>query len=86
MACYSVEVKKSAQKTLLELPAEVVQNITKIIDSLVENPKPNGSKKLTGSDSTYRIRSGDYRMIYSVFNTKLIVEVIKIGHRKDVYR
>ena len=86
MACYCVEVKKSTQKTLLELPAEVVQNITKIIDSLVENPKPNGSKKLTGSASTYRIRSGDYRIIYSVFNTKLIVEVIKIGHRKDVYR
>ncbi|MFI3198115.1 MAG: type II toxin-antitoxin system RelE/ParE family toxin [Methylococcaceae bacterium] len=86
MACYSVAVKKSAQKTLLGLPAPIVQNITRIIDSLIENPKPNGSKKLTGSDNAYRIRSGDYRIIYTVFNTELIVEVIKIGHRKDVYR
>ena len=86
MACYSVAVKKSAQKTLSGLPASIVQNITRIIDSLIENPKPNGSKKLTGSDNAYRIRSGDYRIIYTVFNTELIIEVIKIGHRKDVYR
>ena len=86
MACYSIEVKKSVQKTLLEFPAQIVQNITIIIDSLMENPRPHGSKKLTGSDSTYRIRSGDYRIIYTIFNAKLIIEVIKIGHRKDVYR
>lgn len=86
MACYSVTVKKSAQKSLLKLPTPIVQNITEIIDSLIENPKPKVSKKLTGSDNAYRIRSGDYRIIYTVFNTELIVEVIKIGHRKQVYK
>ncbi len=86
MVCYSVEIKKSAQKELLELPAQVAQNITKIIDSLIENPKPNGSKKLKGSDNAYRIRSGDYRVIYTVLNAKLIIEIIKVGHRKDVYK
>ncbi len=86
MACYSVTVKKSAQKTLFGLPAPIVQNITRIIDALIENPKPKGSKKLTGSDNAYRIRSGDYRIIYTVFNAELIIEVIKIGHRKDIYR
>ncbi|MFZ4503892.1 MAG: type II toxin-antitoxin system RelE family toxin [Methylovulum sp.] len=86
MACYSVEIKKSAQKTLLGLPAQIVENITLIIDSLIENPKPHGSKKLAGADNTYRIRSGDYRIIYTVFNSELIVEVIKVGHRKEIYR
>jgi mRNA interferase RelE/StbE len=86
MTCYSVALKKSAQKTLSGLPAPVVESITRIIDSLIENPRPSGCKKMVGSDNAYRVRSGDYRIIYSVFNVELIIEVIKIGHRKDVYR
>lgn len=86
MACYNVEVKKSARKALLALPSNTVQNLTRLIDSLSENPYPSGCKKLKGSVNSYRVRHGDYRVIYSVFDNRLIVQVVKIGHRKDIYR
>lgn len=86
MACYRLEVKKSARKSLLALSRAVVQAISQIIDSLADNPYPPGCKKLSGTDHTYRVRSGDYRIVYTVDNDILIVEVVKIGHRKDIYR
>ncbi|MDD5268104.1 MAG: type II toxin-antitoxin system RelE/ParE family toxin [Methylococcales bacterium] len=86
MTCYSVDFKKSAKKSLLSLPKPVIQNISRLIDALSENPYPAGHKKLSGSEHTYRIRCGDYRVVYSVFNTQLIIQILKIGHRKDIYR
>ena len=86
MACYRLEVKKSARKSLLALPRAVVQAISQIIDSLADNPYPAGCKKLSGTDHTYRIRSDDYRIVYTVDNDILIIEVVKIGHHKDIYR
>lgn len=86
MGCYRLEVKKSARKSLLALPRAVVQAISQIIDSLADNPYPADCKKLSGTDHTYRVRSGDYRVIYTVDNDILIIEVVKIGHRKDIYR
>ncbi|MDP3875778.1 MAG: type II toxin-antitoxin system RelE/ParE family toxin [Methylobacter sp.] len=86
MACYSIEFKKSAKKALLDLPKPVVKAVSQLIDSLSENPYPDGCKKLFGFDQTYRVRTGNYRVIYSVFNEQLIIQILKIGHRKDIYR
>jgi mRNA interferase RelE/StbE len=86
MTSYSIEFKKSAKKSLLSLPKPAAQAISLLIDALSENPYPPGHKKLVGSEHTHRIRSGDYRVIYSVFDKRLIVQIVKIGHRKDVYK
>jgi mRNA interferase RelE/StbE len=86
MTCYSIEFKKSAKKSLLGLPKPVVQAISQLIDSLSENPYPDGCKKLFGFEHTYRVRTGDYRVVYSVFNDRLIIQILKVGHRKDIYR
>jgi len=86
MACYSIDLKKSARKSLLSLPKPVIQSLARLIDSLTENPYPSGCKKLSGSDHTYRVRHGDYRIVYSVFETSLIIQIVKVGHRKHVYR
>lgn len=86
MACYRLEVKKSARKALLALPKTAVQAISRTIDEFAENPYLPGCKKLSGADHTYRVRSGDYRVVYTVDNDILIIEVVKIGHRKDIYR
>lgn len=86
MACYKLEVKRSARKVLLSLPKAAVQAISQAIDGLAENPYPPGCKKLGGAEHTYRLRSGDYRIVYTVDNAVLIIEVVKIGHRKKIYR
>ncbi|GAB4262777.1 MAG: type II toxin-antitoxin system RelE/ParE family toxin [Methylomicrobium sp.] len=86
MACYRIEVKQSARKALLSLPNEAIAAISRAIDQLSESPHPKGSKKLVGSEHTYRIRVGNYRIVYTVFNAILTIEIIKIGHRKDIYR
>jgi len=59
-------------------------NIKQAIYNLTENPRPQGYKKLKGREG-YRIRTGDYRVIYDIFDNKLIVDIITIGHRKDIY-
>ena len=56
------------------------------VEKLVTNPYPSGSKKLMGSESIYRIRVGDYRIIYNIQSSVLTIEVIKVGHRREVYR
>ncbi len=86
MACYKIEIKTSAKKSLSNLPKSVIRKLTDLIGALADNPYPSGHKKLVGSEHTYRIRSGDYRIVYSVFDDLLIVHIIKIGHRKDVYK
>ena len=82
---YTILVSKSAQKTLKSLPRKQQLRIIGVIDSLAENPFQPASLKLKGRDG-FRIRTSDYRIIYIVENQKLIVHVIAIGHRKDIYR
>jgi mRNA interferase RelE/StbE len=82
---YTIIVSKSAQKTLKSLSRKQQLRIIGVIDSLVVNPFPPASAKLKGRDG-FRIRTNDYRIIYTVENQKLIVRVIAIGHRKDIYR
>ena len=86
MARYSLRIKKSARKELEAVAAKADRRrIIKRIESLADNPRPPGSQKLSGRER-YRIRQGQYRILYTIEQQVLIVHVIKIGHRKDVYR
>ncbi len=82
---YSIELKPSAQKGLLKLPSLTQTRILDAIQSLGENPRPSGVKKLQSLD-LYRIRVGDYRIVYAIQDDELLVLVATIGHRKEVYR
>ena len=86
MARYKVEVAKSVQKTLLKLPKKDVESIISSIEGLARNPYPDGCRKLRGEDNVYRTRKGRYRIIYEVVDLDLIVLVLKVGHRKSIYR
>ena len=81
---YAVTLRKSAIKSLTEVNEPYYSSIKKAIYSLADNPRPQGCKKLKGR-SGYRIRVGDYRIIYNIFDKELVVDVIALGHRKDVY-
>ncbi len=84
---YTISIKPSALKELSKLPKATVKKTEKAIDALALNPRPDGVKKLKGSaEDLYRIRVGDYRIIYSIEDEIKIVDIIKIGHRKEIYR
>lgn len=85
MDSYKVEWKRSAVKELKHLPKDTVARILKAVGRLPANPYPAGVRKLVGSEHSYRIREGDYRIIYSVALSTLVIEIIRVGHRKDVY-
>jgi mRNA interferase RelE/StbE len=82
---YTVKLKKSAEKELDQIPAKTRDRIITQILSLKENPRPLGCKKLAGYD-WYRIRSGDYRVLYAIDDGKKTVEVLSAGNRKEIYR
>ena len=86
MASYRIEWKRSAAKELQSLPPEIIRRILSIVDRLADSPVPHGSIKLTGSEQTYRIRVGDYRIVYSIYQTLLVIEIVRVAHRRDVYR
>ena len=82
---YHVELSRQASKFLSKLPTNYYRLISDHLLELQNDPFPPGCKKLKGTDDQYRLRAGTYRILYSVYHKKLIVHVIKIGHRKDVY-
>ncbi len=84
MPKYTVVLSKKAQKQLDKIPDSIAQPIIDAIGDLEENPRPYGHKKLKGRDG-YRIRVGNYRVIYDIIDAQLIVDVIMLGHRKDIY-
>jgi mRNA interferase RelE/StbE len=87
MGLYKITFKASAEKDLRKLPKSVIVAVLAVIDGLAVNPYPVGIKKLKGMDKSYfRVRSGDYRIIYEVHNQQLIVQIVEIGHRKEVYK
>ena len=86
MAKYKVELSNTAFKALKKIPTNDVNKILKIIHQFEKEPFPNGSIKLVGEDATYRVRIGDYRIIYEINNKILLILVLKIGHRKEIYR
>ena len=83
---YKIQLKRSVVKTLKSLPQKEVKKIAKKIDSLEQNPVPKDSKKLKGEKDLYRVRVGDYRILYFFQNLNLTVLVIRVGHRKDIYK
>jgi mRNA interferase RelE/StbE len=85
MASYSIEWKKSAISELRNLPKEIIPRIVSEVGQLSSNPFPDGVKKLSGAEHTYRIRIGSYRVVYTVTKATTIVEVTRVAHRKDVY-
>lgn len=83
---YKLLIKKSAAKEMDGLPTKAVAPVTSAILALKENPRPSGCKKLKGSKlNLWRIRVGDYRVIYIIDDSIQIVDVQKVGHRKDIY-
>ena len=83
---YSILLAPPAERQLKSLTDSVQKRIAKRLKSLRENPRPQGVKKLAGEEDLYRIRDGDSRIIYTIQDKELIVLVVKIGNRKDVYR
>jgi mRNA interferase RelE/StbE len=85
VANYKLQIKPSAVKELGSLPAKDRQRIVTRIRGLATNPRPSGSEKLSGHE-LYRVRQGNYRILYSVEDASCCLVVVKIGHRRDVYR
>ena len=85
MAAYSVFFKESVRKDIASIPAKDLQRIMECIAGLSENPRPFGSEKLSAQER-YRIRQGSYRIIYSIQDGELTIWVVKIAHRREVYR
>ena len=86
MEKYRVELTASAEKALHRLSPQALPKILQAIQTLAINPFPQGCRKLTGQQDIYRIRVQVYRIIYEVHEDVVLVKVLKIGHRKDVYR
>ncbi len=86
MPCYKVEVKKSALKEIEKLDRSVVGQIVNKIEALAKNPHPSQSLKLSGSERSYRLRVGHYRILYQINETVKLITVYAVGHRKDIYR
>ena len=86
MASFQIEWKRSAAKELKKIPRQLIPRILDEVEALASNPFPRGVIKLTGSDRTYRVRVGDYRVIYTVEESILLVEIIRVRHRRDAYR
>ena len=83
---YRVELLRTAAKELERLPTEAKQAVRRAIAALADDPRPRGSKKLVGGHDYYRIRIGDYRVLYEVRARQVLVLVIAVGHRRDIYR
>jgi len=86
MAAYRVIVKPSADKALQKLPLDVQRRIVASLRELSVSPRPAGVVKMTGADNLWRIRVGTYRIVYEIQDARLIVLVVRIGDRKDIYR
>jgi mRNA interferase RelE/StbE len=82
---YSLVIKTSAERELRALPKEDRRRVVDRIRGLAHTPRPPGNEKLSGQER-YRIRQGDYRIVYAIDDEARIVEIVKIGHRREVYR
>jgi mRNA interferase RelE/StbE len=83
---YTIVIKPAARKELEKIEKPMRVRIIETISALSDNPRPAGCKKLVNFESYYRIRVGDYRIIYAIGDKELIVEIVKVGNRRDVYR
>lgn len=85
MAAYSIFIKKSAARELEVLAKKDLPKVLERIEALAENPRPTGAEKLAGVE-LWRIRQGEYRIVYSIEDNALTVWIVKVGHRREVYR
>lgn len=83
---YEVLLEGNAQRDLKRLPTEVFHRITSEIGALANNPRPHGCRKIVGSQSDWRIRIGEYRIIYEIDDPARTIRVMRVRHRKEVYR
>lgn len=82
---YEVLIEPAARRVLTKLPQNIQARLMAQIEALSVNPRPHGAIKLSGQEA-YRVRVGDFRIIYAVIDRRLLVVVVKVGHRRDVYR
>ena len=83
---YQVSILPAALRQLAKLPKAVQKRIQEQIDTLADNPRPHGVKVLEGQQGLYRLRVGDYRVIYQIAAEQLTVLVVRVGHRREIYR
>ncbi len=83
---YAIQFTPAARRQFLRLEAFVQKRVAQAIDALGENPHPPGSKKLKGGGNLWRIRVGDYRIVYQIHDQELVVVIVAIGHRSGIYR
>lgn len=86
MKLYEVRIARRAAKAIARLERKDQQRIRAAIDLLASEPRPPGCVALAGEESAYRVRVGDYRIIYEVLDGRLVIQVVRVGHRRDVYR
>jgi len=86
MTRYRIEVSATAERQIRKLPRADQIRVIRLIQSLSSEPRPPGCRKLTGYDDVFRVRLGRYRVLYSIEDRRLVVIVLKVGDRKDVYR
>jgi mRNA interferase RelE/StbE len=83
---YQIEFTPCAERQIRKLPRMAQERIASVINSLQRNPRPTGVKKLEAEQDTYRFRTGDYRIIYQIQDRKLLILILTVGDRKDIYR
>jgi mRNA interferase RelE/StbE len=86
MRSYEIEISRTAEKQLRQLPAQDQLRVARAIVALGHEPFPRGVRKLVGYEDVYRLRVGRYRVLYSVEERRLVIIILKVGHRRDVYR
>jgi mRNA interferase RelE/StbE len=86
MESFLIEWRKSTKKDLRRIATIEVRKIVTAVAALADDPRPHGSTKMQGSDCAYRIRVGDYRVIYEVYEDRVVIEVVRVSHRRDIYR
>jgi mRNA interferase RelE/StbE len=82
---YDVSLTSTAEKELKRLSGQLVARIVPRLENLASEPRPSGCKKLTGGDNEWRLRVGDYRVVYTIDDRRLLVEVTRIRHRREAY-
>lgn len=86
MASYRIEWKQSARKELRRLQKQDIARVLATVENLADEPRPEGCRKLAGSDDHYRVRIGDIRVIYAVMDGRLVVQIVRVGQRGSVYK
>jgi mRNA interferase RelE/StbE len=85
-AGYRVEIARRALKSIQTLPKKEQQRVRAAIELLADTPRPPGCVALKGESSAYRVRVGDYRVVYEIHDARLLIQVVRVGHRRQVYR